>query len=777
MTAIADAATAALPAQGQSRQRLRVCGLVQGVGFRPFVHALARRHGLSGFVRNDGDGVCIEIEGPASALRDFGCALRAMPPPRARIDRVEVRTLGLQHGRGFVVADSHSGLPTTAIGADTGVCADCLREMFDPADRRYRYPFINCSHCGPRYSITRELPYDRARTSMARFELCSACAAEYCDPDNRRFHAEAIACADCGPQLWLETDARSAYGDAAIVEAVRCLRAGQIVAIKGLGGFHLACDARNAEAVARLRARKRRAAKPFAVMAARIEVLEKFAKVDAAQVALLCGAEHPVVLLDKTPVCDTELPGVAPGLSQLGVMLPYTPIHHLLFATPDPQTEAGPGDAHAPLLVMTSANPNGEPLVCGNDAARRQLAGIADAWLMHDRDIVARCDDSVMRSEAGAARFIRRARGYTPLPIALARATPTVLALGGDSKSTICLTRGADAYVSAHVGDLDGAATRDLLEWTLAHLRRTLAITPRALAHDLHPEFYSAQCAARLARDLGVPLLAVQHHHAHIAAVLAEHRLDAPVIGLALDGYGYGDDGTAWGGELLIVDGARMQRIGSLKTLALPGADRAAREPWRMAASALHALGRGDEIEQRFAAQPAAHIVAQMLERGINSPASSSLGRVFDAAAGLLGVCAHMSYEGQAAMLLESAATRAPFASSLPRARYGDDGSLDLLPLLEALIDEADVARGAACFHAALVDALADWVIAAARTQGLDCVAGGGGCWLNRRLSQPLHRRLAQAGLRLFEAERVPPNDGGLSLGQAWVAQRALFGD
>ncbi len=771
---------AAVPAV--TRQRFWVRGIVQGVGFRPFVYALAQRGGLVGFVRNDAAGVSIEVEGEPAAIQGFRAALRREAPPRARIDTIRSRRVRARGGQGFSIVDSQPGAVATAIGPDSGVCPACLHELFDPQDRRYRYPFINCTHCGPRYTITRALPYDRAQTSMAGFTLCSPCAAEYADVGDRRFHAEPTACADCGPRVWFEQSATRHHGDDAIAEALRSLRAGQILAVKGLGGFHLVCDARNADAVARLRQRKQRDAKPFALMAANVESLRPYADIDAAQQALIQSPERPIVLLDKTATSDAQLPGLAPGLAQIGVMLPYTPLQFLLFhdAAGRPDGTDWLKRPQDLVLVMTSANPGGEPLVRDNDEARARLADIADGLLLHDRDIVVRCDDSVLRAAADGPRFLRRARGYTPLAITLSRATPPVLAFGGWYKDTICVTRDREAFVSQHIGDLDNAATCRFLDETVTHLCATLAVKPAAIAHDLHPDFYSSQLAVQMAQTLGVPAIAVQHHHAHIAAVLAEHRLDAPVLGLALDGVGLGSDGAAWGGELIRVDGAQMQRLGHLRQLALPGGDRAAREPWRMAASALHELGLGAQIVQRFADQPAAATLTQMLQREIHAPRSSSLGRIFDAAAGLLGLCRHANYEGQAAMMLEALAAQAPadaLRAPLPQARTGPDGSLDLLPLLAELVDEKDPARGAARFHAALADALADWLTQAARQHGIDRVAGAGGCFLNLRLSTRLHQRLDAAGLHLLQAQRVPPNDGGLSLGQAWVAQRAAFKD
>jgi len=810
----------------EQRRRLSVRGVVQGVGFRPFVFRLASRYRIGGHVRNDGSGVLIEAQGPATTLDAFERALRAEAPPLARIDGIDTRTVPAQMPGDFEVLPSGPGHVVTAIGPDTGVCDACLREMFDPRERRWRYPLINCTHCGPRFTITRSLPYDRARTSMARFPMCTDCEREYRDVGDRRFHAEPIACPRCGPPLrWIDAlppaGAAMRAGDRRGTEAgeiaaggggpreadpravdprdpdpvsaaVARLRTGVVVAIKGLGGFHLACEARDARAVSRLRERKQREEKPFAVLALNAASLSGVADIDSVDGELLAGPERPIVLLPKRPDCDAQLAGVAPGLHWLGAMLPYTPLHYLLFhewlGRP-----AGTGWLEAPcpwLLVMTSANPHDEPLVCNDDEALHRLAGIADAMLTHGRDIVVRCDDTVVRSGSDRKpQFLRRARGQTPRAIALSRATPPVLATGGWLKNTVCLTRGDEAFVSQHIGDLDTAATRAFLEESVAHLRKVIAVEPAALAHDLHPDFHSSRFAAALADEMGLPRLAVQHHHAHVAAVLAEHRVDEPVVGLALDGVGLGTDGAAWGGELLWVDGARFERLGHLTALRLAGGDRAAREPWRMAASALHLIGRGDEIVERFADQPAAPTVATMLARGLRSPATPSLGRWFDAAAGLLGVRALSSFEGQAAMALEGLAA----TLALPRRtdalwRIDDDGTLDLRSLLVALADLGPAAPragervptqraawGAALFHATIGDALTAWAAAAARRRACTRVAAGGGCMLNALVSRRLRDGLAREGIELLEARAVPPNDGGLSLGQAWVAQRALF--
>jgi len=808
------------------QRRLRVTGTVQGVGFRPYVWHLAQELNLSGWVRNDAAGVDVLVEGEVRSIEIFTLRLPREIPPLAQL-----RKIGWQDApasgefTGFGILQSATGQAATLIGPDSAVCADCLAEMFDPADRRWRHAFINCTHCGPRYTLTRRLPYDRAQTSMAAFALCPDCEREYRDPANRRFHAEPTACPLCGPGLWLEVlpppQAGEGRGEGCfrlseqeaslspspspacgggelepIADTLQRLQSGQIVAIKGFGGFHLACDARNADAVRTLRDRKQRDEKPFAVMAANLASIADLVEISAAEADLLQSPERPIVLLRKKAGADAAFPGIAPGLAWLGVMLPYTPLHWLLFheaagqrsrcasaltnpASPLRGQPAGTAWMQQPqdlILVMTSANPGGEPLVIGNDEAVERLAGIADALLLHDRDIVVRCDDSVVRMTGSQApQFIRRARGYTPRAIRLPRAGPSVLALGGYLKNTICVTRGDEAFVSQHIGGLDNPATCGMLIEVADHLLDILQVKPEAVAHDLHPDFFSTRHALQLAELWGVPAVAVQHHHAHIAAVAAEHGVSGPILGLALDGVGLGSDGTAWGGELLRVDGDEFTRLGHLSPIPLPGGDKAAKEPWRMAAAALHLLGRGGEIAQRFSDQPAAQQLHQLLERGLNSPLTSSLGRWFDALAGLLGAREVMAYEGQAAMLLEGLAEQADMVDALSDGyALHDDGRLDLLPLLARLADASDPVFGAALFHATLAGALADWAESAARREGLTTVALGGGCFLNHIVSGDLTRRLAARGFTVLSACQVPPNDGGLSLGQAWVAMHQL---
>ena len=781
------------------RREFRVRGAVQGVGFRPFVHRVAHELGLAGWVFNDAQGVTIEVQGMASALEAFEAALKTDAPSLARVEHLHAADLASLSGEiGFRILPSRAGKVSTVIPSDTATCNDCLAELFNPVDRRYRHAFINCTKCGPRYTLTRALPYDRAATSMAAFAQCPLCLAEYTDARHRRFHAEPNACAACGPTLALvDARGRALEGDP-IREALLLLRAGSIVAIKGLGGFHLACDAGNVDAVARLRERKQREEKPFAVMAANLASAERWVRADAAEQAWLGSPERPIVLLAVHDGAAKTLRGVAPGLNRLGVMLPCTPIQYLLFheAAGRPAGTAWLDKPQDLLLVMTSANPCGEPLAVGNAEALARLANIADALLLHDRDIVARCDDSVLRvTSPQTAQFIRRARGYTPRPIKLACAGPPVLATGAWLKNTVCVTRGDEAFLSPHIGDLDSAATCAALAETVAHLCAVLDVKPQAVAHDLHPDFFSTRFALEYAAANGLPahaVHAVQHHHAHIAAVAAEHGVAGPLLGLALDGVGLGSNdirevsdasdagGSAWGGELLLIDGASFQRLGHLAPLAMPGGDAAAREPWRMAAAALHRIGRGAQIEARFSEQAGASPVAQMLARGLRCPPTTSMGRWFDAAAALLRVREVSAFEGQAPMLLEALAAQGQIRMS-PSAlsalvRLLPDGTLDPTPLITHLTDlgdnAQDVCDGAALFHAAIADGLARWVFAAAQTSQLRSVALAGGCFLNALLTSQLVARLKRHGMRVLEACQAPPNDGGIALGQAWVAMQ-----
>ncbi|WP_028993706.1 carbamoyltransferase HypF [Azonexus hydrophilus] len=762
-----------------SARLLHIRGLVQGVGFRPYVWRLAGELGIAGWVRNDGDGVTLLAAG--THLDDFLARLPREIPPLARIDAIDSTASDERPAPGFVIRDSVAGAVRTAIGPDAAICPDCIADLCDPTNRRWRYAFTTCTHCGPRYTVSAGIPYDRARTSLAGFPLCAPCIAEYTDPADRRFHAETTCCPDCGPQLRLldENGADlAAGGDDPIAATLALLRAGRIVAIKGLGGFHLACDARNRAAVAALRRRKAREAKPFAVMGLNPGALAAFAEFGDGERALFADVAAPIVLCRKGAA---ELAGVAPGLPWLGVMRPATPLHLLLWHEAAGRP-AGTDWLAAPcdlLLVMTSANPQGEPLVTGNAEALQRLNGIADAFLVHDRDIVVRCDDSVVRVADGAPAFLRRARGYVPLPIPLADNGPPVLALGAHLKNAVCVLRGREAFVSQHIGSLDNAATLAFLEESVAHLLAVLDVKPALIAHDLHPDYASTALALRLAGELGVPALAVGHHHAHIGAICAEHGVSGPLLGLALDGVGLGPDGGAWGGELLRADGAACRRLGHLRPLALPGGDRAAREPWRMAIAALHGAGLGDQVAGWLARtwpEREAGPLLTLLDRQLRCPPTSSLGRWFDAAAGLLGVRDVSYYEGQAAMELEGrAAAHGPVEPLAGGWRIAGD-ILDFSPLLPALLDCTDAGQGAALFHATIAAGLAEWAMFAVDREKLAKMAVGGGCAANAMLLDALRRRLTAAGIEVLEARAVPAGDGGLALGQAWIA-RQMHGD
>jgi hydrogenase maturation protein HypF len=742
-------AAAALHVSGR-RLRLRVRGVVQGVGFRPFAYGLASQLSLSGFVRNDGEGVLIEIEG--TRAQAFLAELEAAPPPLARIDSIEVAAIDPTGGQGFAIDSTRHGKSTTRIGADAAICEACLDELFDPVSRFFGYPLINCTHCGPRYTLTRELPYDRAQTSMAPFPMCEDCARDYADPGNRRFHAEPIACPRCGPRL-----------SHSVADVAAALSQGKIVALKGLGGFHLLCDARDENAVATLRRRKARDAKPFAVMVTNLASAERLAMISPAERAALQHRARPIVLARSLGVLA---PSVAPNLRDVGLMLAYTPLHwlvlHALGGFPEFRAwREAPSDL---ALVATSANLGGEPLVASDEDAERRLTGVADLIVTHERAILVRADDSVVRILDGAPAYIRRARGFVPDPIDIGFDGPSMIAAGADLKNTITITRGREAFVSQHIGDLDDRETIRFRDETVRHLTSILEVEPECAVCDLHPDFVST----RSAEAWGLPIVAVQHHVAHVAAIAAEKRWDGPVLGVALDGQGYGADGAPWGGELIVFDGARWERVGSLEPLALPGGDKAAHEPWRMGVAMLERLGRLDDAARLFPSSPDAARLADALRRGARFARTTSLGRLFDAAAALAGVCLVQHYEGQAAMELEALV-------DTPRVVAGGwtvaDGRLDLARVMRSMLEERLGGREAAeAFHGTLIAGLAEWITAAASTSGLTRVALGGGCLMNRVLAEGLMGRLRAAGLDPALPCEVPANDGGVSFGQAAFA-------
>ena len=739
-------------------RRLVVAGVVQGVGFRPFVHRLALRFGLAGWVRNTAGEVQIHVEGDESSLDLFETALVAEAPPLSRVEQVTPRAAAPEgHGRFRVLASADADVARPAIPADVAVCPACAAELRDPADRRFAYPFITCTDCGPRYSVVEMLPYDRARTTMRAFAPCAACAAEYEAAGNRRFHSETNSCPACGPAVWVD----GSPGDG-MEAAATALRAGAIVAVRGMGGFHLAVDATCEAAVRRLRERKRRDAKPFAVMVASLEDARRLAHLDAASEALLASRERPIVLLPAR-VDSIIAAAVAPGLGTLGVMLASTPLHLLLLT------------AAAQPLVMTSGNLTDEPIAASNDEALTRLRGIADVFLLHDREIVARCDDSVLRPAASGPVFLRRARGYAPLPLGLPVPSPLpLLAVGGQLKHTFALVRGEAAWLSPHQGDLDQLETLEHVEATLAHYRALFRVTPATVVHDLHPGYLST----RLAQETGLPRIAVQHHHAHVAAVLAEHHESSRVVGLAFDGTGYGDDGHVWGAEVLVADLLSSERVGQLRYTPLPGGDKAVRTPWRSLAGMLSLEpGATEAAHAAFALVPTHERVlcAQQIERGVNAPRVSSMGRLFDAAACVLGLRIEAQYEGQAAMELEALAGTARGATLPFPARRG---VMDPVPLLLALAEGRargmDAAALAAGFHDAVVRTAGALAIEAAERAGVHTVALGGGTFQNVRLLDSMIAWLEERGLRVLRPLRLSPNDGALSYGQAAVAAARL---
>ena len=811
---------------------IHVTGIVQGVGMRPFVYREAMAHGICGWVLNAGDGVHIEAHALSESLDEFVAALSEHAPAASRVEHVEVVDLApgdwnAANEQGFrIVASQDQTAHTTLISPDIATCDDCLRELFDPADRRFHYPFINCTNCGPRFTIIRSLPYDRTATSMDRFPMCPTCAAEYADPLDRRFHAQPDACFDCGPHItWREADrgdaptaidATPAVGstreasDAIIERCVELLAGGGIVAIKGLGGFHLACDATNEQAVRELRRRKRRSSKPLAVMVRDLADVERLCHVNDVERGLLSGSIRPIVLLRRHAVCESGgspdalalAPSVAHDLPELGTMLPYTPLQHLLLAA------AASHGMHA--LVMTSGNLSEEPIETDDDLAWEHLvaAGIADALLGNDRAILSRYDDSVVRVVDGAVMPVRRARGYAPQPLslpALNGTTPCVLACGPQQKATIALTREdadghAACFVSQHIGDVENGATFDAWSGARSRLENLFDLAPAALACDMHPSYLSSQWAREQAREHNLPLIEVQHHHAHIASVMAEAiaagRLapDARVLGIAFDGTGAGTDGTIWGGEFLIARLADFERVAHLRAWALPGGAASVHDARRNAFALLSelellehpgAVGLLDSLDEQTRS-----ITATMIERGINSPRTSSMGRLFDAAAAILGICGQATYEGEPAIELEAAAWRAldseiahfpdsnaGYFASGPSWLNGPD-VLDQEALFEALLEGIEAGapadRLALDFHAAVARSSARIASDICVREGIDTVALSGGVFMNRLLLQLLTRELKNAGLTVLVPHTVPVNDGCIAYGQAAVARARL---
>lgn len=752
--------------ESKKRYRIILEGVVQGVGFRPFVKRLADSKGLNGVSFNTAGGLIVEIEtNDAQSARSFREALETQAPPAARISRVRIEECTELAGYvSFqILASAARNQQFTLTSADLATCAECLTEIKTPGGRRFRYPFTNCTNCGPRYSITLSMPYDRANTTMEEFPMCPACAREYCDPADRRFHAEPIACPLCGPQLGID-----------LSNVIRALEQGRLVALKGLGGYQLACDAFCAQAVDKLRIRKRRSRKPFAIMARDMDTLDKYCVVTEPERQMLLSPAAPIVLLKRIER-DRFAPGLGPGLGHLGVMLPYTPLHHLLF------------EGSLECLVMTSGNISEEPIVTQNNAAREKLAPLVDIVVEHNRDIFMRVDDSVTRLFEGAPRLLRRARGYAPEAMSLGRDVGEVLAVGAELKNTFCFTKGSFAILSQHIGDLENHETLQFFEETLSNLQSVYQSEPRLIAHDSHPDALSTRWA--LGRP--EPKIAVQHHHAHIASCMAENGLDGQVIGVAFDGTGWGADGQIWGGEFLVCDYASYTRWAHLRYVALPGGDQAIRQAWRMAAAHLYdALGPDCRILDLPCWRAAPGATWNVLERLIQRPAlrTSSCGRLFDAVSSLCGISQESSYEGESAMLLEEAAAAANDETySLPDQMYAlpliadqFPWIIDTRPMISRIAQEIasgrSVSKVSRCFHDSIAHMIERACSKIRETNSMDKVCLSGGAFQNFTLLAQASEQLRRSGFQVFLHSKVPPNDGGLSLGQAVIAVTYLAG-
>lgn len=760
-----------------TRKAITLSGRVQGVGFRPFVWRLATSMGLTGNIRNTSAGVEIQIQGTSSALAQFMARLKAELPPLAMIRKLNFTDIRpLQDEKSFQILQSEAApSQSVLVSPDIGVCADCLAETMTPDARRHGYAFTNCVNCGPRYTITRSIPYDRPVTSMACFPMCESCASEYADPSDRRFHAQPIACPVCGPQVWLvtredllnhTTRLSATNANEAVQRAARLLAQGQIVAVRGLGGFQLACDAKNTQAVSRLRELKSRPHKSLAVMTASVADARNFCALTPSAIKLLESPEKPIVLCEKAHASPIS-PLVSPDTGEVGIMLPYTPLHALLLAS---MKEAG---QEWPVLVMTSGNPQGEPICLGNREALARLDKLADAWLLHNRDILVRVDDSVV-SPGLAVRgklttpemMIRRARGYTPTAIPLPGPAAAVLGMGGELKAAFCLTRSRDAFLSQHLGDLKNTATLDFFRETLTHLQTLLGAEPQLIVRDLHPDFLSSRLAEELGKSWGIPVISLQHHAAHGAAVLAENGVMEAALALCMDGSGLGENGVIQGGELILFEPrkATWERLGGLSAFPLPGGEAAIREPWRIAAGLDLLLGRepGNEKEARL---------QQLLARKLNCPDTSSAGRLFDATAAALGLCTAITYEGQAAIRLEQAARQA-VSSSPATALAASGGMVSSAELYAATLQvfqrTRNAAQAALFFHGSLAASLAELAKTEADSRGITKVGLSGGCMQNALLVSLLARELSRRQLAPLFHKSAPPGDGGLALGQAW---------
>lgn len=760
------------------RLKIHIKGIVQGVGFRPFVYNLARQYSLNGWVNNDSHGVHIEVEGEKEILSAFLEDLKSRNPPMSKITEISYEFLTPVHYKEFRIEESLQDEDRSVlISPDISICDDCLRELFDPTDRRFRYPFINCTNCGPRYTIVSDIPYDRERTSMKVFPMCPDCSREYHDPSDRRFHAQPDACPGCGPviELWNDTGKMDCVD--VIEKTVSLLKDGKIVAIKGLGGFHLAVDASNSEAISRLRQRKGREEKPFALMARDLNEIGKFCRVTPEAERTLVSPQRPIVLMKRLKNNQTS-DMVAPGNKFFGVMLPYTPLHYLIFGSP--YQDNNPADFVA--LVMTSGNLSEEPICMDNKEAMTRLKGIADYFLLHNRDIYLRCDDSIVRVLLNDIMPIRRSRGFVPMPVILKHELLPVLGCGAELKNTLCLTKGRNAFLSQHIGDLEDYRTLRFFEEVKEHMEKILQIKPVAVAYDMHPEYLSTKYALSLE---GIEKIPVQHHHAHLVSCLAEYHVDSQAIGVICDGTGYGTDGNIWGGEFLVGDAKGFQRVGHLKYIAIPGGTRAIKEPWRMALSYIYQL-KGDDIFNldnefiRSIDDTKIRIITDMIKKKINSPLTSSLGRLFDGVSAILGLRHKVSFEGQAAMELEMAASEnINDFYSFSIERNNDIYLVDPIPVIAGIIEDIsqkrlDTGYIAAKFMNSVIDVMLRMCHIIRNQTGINIVVLSGGVFQNVYLLERLIPRLRNDEFITLYHKEVPPNDGGISLGQVIIANEVL---
>ena len=768
------------PVSSSARQRaiVSVRGVVQGVGFRPFIYRLATQHGLRGWVRNTSGNVAIEVEGRATDVRCFLEDLKTQAPAAARIEQVQVELSAPKGYTGFTIQESQPQEGSyQPVSPDIATCPDCRREIFDPADRRFRYPFTNCTNCGPRFTIIEDIPYDRPKTTMRDFKMCPDCEREYGDPINRRFHAQPNACPVCGPRLELvDADGKEVACPDVIEKTAGLLKDGKIVALRGLGGFQLACDATNENAVALLRERKHRAAKPFAVMLPTLSDVQKHCAVSDEEARLMESPEAPIVLVKWSRSQSDVAAGVAPGINYLGVMLPYTPLHHLLLR-----------QAGIPL-VMTSGNLSEEPIAKDNDEALVRLKGIADYFILHNRDIYARYDDSVFMVDGGRPAAVRRARGYAPYPIMLPYTSKQILACGAELKNTFCLTRDNHAFLSQHIGDMENEETLEHFENTVELYRRLFRIDPQVIACDLHPEYLPSKYAASLAADKGLPLVRIQHHHAHIVSCLADNRVEGPVIGVAFDGVGYGTDGAIWGGEFLVADWHGFRRAGQLEYVPMPGGAAAIKKPYRMALGYLYSLADGIPVPGTLQVTPLeADIVGRQIQQKLNCPLTSSIGRLFDAVAAIAGVRREIDYEAQAAIELEMAAPANLDAARFTAYPYSIEEEISgvktvrLGELMRSVVNDVDravpVPEISAKLHVTVVHMTTDMCQNIAHETGLRQVALSGGVFQNRLLLRLNVEQLQAAGFQVLTHHLVPCNDGGIALGQAVIAQFSSSGN